>query len=251
MRRLRAVTFNVLIGSPFPSPFVGRFAANLGSAAGALRLQQQTQHVADAAADIVCLQELHDCRVTRGYSAAFAASHVLVAGSHFNARGECAAPRALSAPLHCARARLARGRLSPAPLTQTPLARILRFSPGCATFILASLALGAALYCGMVGLGGALSALPALQLPASLSLPTLPHLSLMLMQPLSPLLQPLPSVAPMLCVELPAPGSGLGGAGARLAAAAAALACVALASSALLSSELVVVSFLLGRTHGS
>jgi hypothetical protein len=55
----------------------------------------------------------------------------------------------------------------------------------------------------------------------------------------------------LLCVELPAPSSGLGGAGARIAAAAAALACVALASSALLSSELVVVSFLLGRTHGS
>jgi len=103
----------------------------------------------------------------------------------------------------------------------------------------------------MLGLGGALGALPALQLPAALSFPTLPHLSLMLMQPLSPLLQPLPSVAPMLlCVELPVPGGGLGGAGARLAAAAAALACVALASSALLSSELVVVSFLRGRTHG-
>jgi len=105
MRRLRAVTFNVLIGSPFPPPFVGRFAANLGSAAGALRLQQQTQHVADAAADIVCLQELHDCRVTRGYSAAFAASHVLVTGSHFNARGECAArarARHARPPLRCA-----------------------------------------------------------------------------------------------------------------------------------------------------
>ena len=94
MRRLnpatptfRAVTFNVLIGSPFPAAFVGRFAANLGSAAGALRQQQQHEHVAAAAADIVCLQELHDCRVTRSYGAAFAASHMLVTGSHFNARG--------------------------------------------------------------------------------------------------------------------------------------------------------------------
>jgi endonuclease/exonuclease/phosphatase family metal-dependent hydrolase len=83
------VTFNVLIGSPFPPPFVGRWAANLGSAAGAQRLQQQQRHVRDAAADIVCLQELHDCRVTRSYGAAFAASHQLVTGSHFNARGGC------------------------------------------------------------------------------------------------------------------------------------------------------------------
>ena len=109
----------------------------------------------------------------------------------------------------------------------------------------------------MLGLGGVLEALPALQLPAALSFPALPQLSLMLLQPLSPMLQPLPPPAAplLLCLELP--GGGLGsssgggsGGGARLAAVAAALACVALASSALLSSELVVVSFLLGRTHG-
>ena len=46
----RAVTFNVLIGSPFPPPFVGRWVANLGSAQGALRLQQQLQHVREAEA---------------------------------------------------------------------------------------------------------------------------------------------------------------------------------------------------------
>ena len=44
-----------------------------------------------------CLQELHDCRVTRSYAAAFAASHMLVAGSHVNVRGEFATCSAESA----------------------------------------------------------------------------------------------------------------------------------------------------------
>ena len=84
-----ALTFNVMVGTPIPRPFAFEDVPLLGSPAGAPRLERQLEAVRAAGADLVGLQELHDCRVTRGYGAAFAASHVLVTGSHFNARGEC------------------------------------------------------------------------------------------------------------------------------------------------------------------
>jgi len=118
---------------------------------------------------------------------------------------------------------------------------------GSAAFILTSLALGAAIYFSLQGLG---SALP--QLPQQLPFPALALCSSAADGEL----------AWELSLRLHGSGGGGGGASSssassslpspqRLAAAAAAIAaCGALAAAALLQSELVVVSFVLGRTHG-
>jgi endonuclease/exonuclease/phosphatase family metal-dependent hydrolase len=115
---------------------------------------------------------------------------------------------------------------------------------GSAAFLIASLALGAALCFSLQGLGSALPQLPPLPFP-----------------PLALCSSADGEAAWELSLRLhhaAATGSGGGGFSSstssspqRLAAAAAALAaCGALAAAALLHSELVVVSFVLGRTHG-